>query len=98
LQVGQHEVIENNVLDLLGKLAIHFEHEQLEQLFACFQRSWGGTKHNMEKLLAFIRRLAEDDAEGRMALKVLDRLWVFAHDQETPLDIVDVSYFAAMSS
>jgi hypothetical protein len=89
-QMGKGKAIENNVLDLLGKLAVSFEHEQMEQLFVCFQRSWGGSMSNMERLLAFLCRLAEDDGDGKMALKVLDRLWAIVHDPATPIDIVNV--------
>ncbi len=59
-----------NIHALLASLAFSFEPEQLEHLFALFQRSWGGTRKEMEKLLEFIGKLAEEDSNGTMAGKV----------------------------
>lgn len=42
-------------------------------------------------MLQLVRRLAEDDKEGTMALKVLDFLWHLAHQEAVPLDIVDIA-------
>jgi hypothetical protein len=60
-QLGKHETIVNNIYDLLAKLAWHFETQQLDRLFELFQKSWGGSLKEMERLLEFIRKLAEDD-------------------------------------
>eukprot|EP00042_Codosiga_hollandica_P058700 m.888901 g.888901 ORF g.888901 m.888901 type:complete len:2301 (-) comp59937_c0_seq1:245-7147(-) len=90
-QVGKHEAIVTNIFNLLAKLANAFDTNQLDHLFRCFQLSWGGTVKNMERLIEFVRRLAEDDTEGKMALKVLDTLWTVAHDPETPNEIVTLA-------
>ena len=70
VQTGKHDAIVSNIHGLLANLAFSFEPEQLEHLFALFQRSWGGTRKEMEKMLEFIGKLAEDDANGTMAGKV----------------------------
>ena len=47
-----------------------------------------------EKLIEFIRRLAEDDKEGVMAQKVLGLLWNLSHSPECPTDILEQSLYA----
>lgn len=89
---GKHQSIINNVRDLLAKLARFFDTDQLDHLFLCFQRSWGGSVQQMRGLLEFIRRLAEDDSEGVVAPKVLDLLWNIAHNKDAPHEIMDVSF------
>jgi ubiquitin carboxyl-terminal hydrolase 9/24 len=53
-QVDKFDTIVSNIHDLLAKLAWHFDREQLEHLFLCFKKSWGGSSRNMQKLLEFI--------------------------------------------
>ena len=68
-QIGKHEAIVKNVHDLLAKLAWDFQPQQLDHLFGCFQDSWSSaSKKQREKLLALIRRLAEDDKVSYMAI------------------------------
>ena len=45
----------------------------------------------MTRMLQLVRRLAEDDSEGTMALKVLEFLWKLAHEESIPLDIVEIA-------
>jgi ubiquitin carboxyl-terminal hydrolase 9/24 len=89
-QVDKHEAIVKNVHDLLARLAWNFSAEQLDYLFQCFQRSWTHAgKRQREKLLELIRRLAEDDKEGVMAVKVLGLLWNLAHSEDCPKEIME---------
>ena len=82
---GKHEAIVKNMHELLTKLAWDFSSDQLDHLFELIQRSWNPgeselvpgmpasssvTRKQREKLLELIRRLAEDDKEGKMAQKV----------------------------
>jgi ubiquitin carboxyl-terminal hydrolase 9/24 len=91
---GKHQSIINNVRDLLAKCARLFDTDQLDHLFLCFQRSWGGSVQQMRGLLEFIRRLAEDDKEGVVAPKVLNLLWEVAHSDDAPGEITNVSTHA----
>ena len=94
-QAGKHDIIVKNIYDLLAKVAWDFSPEQLDHLFQCFQSSWNGASKSMqEKLIEFIRRLAEDDKEGVMAQKVLGLLWNLAHSPECPTDILEQSLYA----
>lgn len=89
-QAGKHDAIVKNVHDLLAKVAWDFTAEQLDHLFECFQNSWNDAqKKQREKLLELIRRLAEDDRDGRCADKVLQLLWNFARNSDIPTDIMD---------
>lgn len=45
----------------------------------------------MEKMLSLVRRLAEDDADGALAVKVLDFLWQLAHNPNVPMEIIDIA-------
>ena len=94
-QVGKHEAIVKNVHELLAKLAWDFSPEQLDHLFTRFKESWNNAnKKQREKLLALIRRLAEDDKEGEMAQKVLSLLWTLARSENCPAEIVDLALSA----
>lgn len=89
-QAGKHEAIVKNVHDLLAKLAWDFNADQLDHLFDCFQASMKtANKKQRERLLEFIRRLAEDDKNGVMANKVLKLFWTLAHSAEVPPEVVD---------
>jgi ubiquitin carboxyl-terminal hydrolase 9/24 len=89
-QSGKHEAIVKNVHDLLTKLAWDFSPPHLDHLFGHFQGSWvSASRRQREKLLELIRRLAEDDKEGVMAVKVLDLLWSLCHNDELPAEIMD---------
>lgn len=89
-QNGKHEAIVKNVHDLLTKLAWDFLPDQLDHLFGHFQSSWStASRRQQEKLLELIRRLAEDDKEGVMAVKVLDLLWSLCHNEELPAEIME---------
>ena len=89
-QTGKHEAIVKNVHDLLTKLAWDFQPEQLDHLFGHFQESWvNASRRQREKLLELMRRLAEDDKEGVMAVKVLDLLWTLCQSDELPAEIMD---------
>lgn len=46
-------------------------------------------KKQRERLLEFIRRLAEDDKNGVMANKVLKLFWNLAHSSEVPPEVLD---------
>ena len=70
IQLGKHESIVSNIYDLLAHLAFTFDSAHLDHLFTLFQESWGGSDLNKERLLEFIQRLASDDSEGKMAVKV----------------------------
>ncbi|KAL4667321.1 hypothetical protein H8959_006010 [Pygathrix nigripes] len=94
-QAGKHEAIVKNVHDLLAKLAWDFSPGQLDHLFDCFKASWtNASKKQREKLLELIRRLAEDDKDGVMAHKVLNLLWNLAHNDDVPVDIMDLALTA----
>ncbi|XP_075815088.1 ubiquitin carboxyl-terminal hydrolase 9Y-like [Microtus pennsylvanicus] len=94
-QAGKHEAIVKNVHDLLAKLAWDFSPEQLDHLFDCFKASWtNASKKQRQKLLQLIRRLAEDDKDGVMAHKVLTLLWNLAHNDDVPVDIMDLALSA----
>lgn len=89
-QAGKHEAIVKNVHDLLAKLAWDFTPEQLDHLFGCFQASMTtANKRQRERLLEFIRRLAEDDKNGVMAHKTLKLFWSLAHSAEVPQEVLD---------
>lgn len=45
-------------------------------------------KHQRERLLELIRRLAEDDKSGVMAHKVLKLFWTLAHSLEMPKEVM----------
>ncbi|XP_055334947.1 probable ubiquitin carboxyl-terminal hydrolase FAF-X [Paramacrobiotus metropolitanus] len=91
-QNGKHEAIVKNVHDLLTKLAWDFTPEQLDHLFQHFQGSWvSASRRQREKLLDLIRRLAEDDKEGIMAIKVLELLWSLCHNEELPAEIMEIA-------
>lgn len=47
------------------------------------------SKKQRERLLEFIRRLAEDDKNGVMANKVLKLFWSLAHSAEVPPEVLD---------
>ena len=79
-----------NIHELLVKLAWDFSPDQLDHLFGCFQKSWvGARKEQRDKLLDFIRNLAEDDEEGIMTSKVLELLWNLSHRDDCPLDTME---------
>jgi hypothetical protein len=59
--------------------------------FSFLPFSLGGSPKNMTRMLQLVRRLAEDDSEGTMALKVLEFLWKLAHEESIPLDIVEIA-------
>lgn len=46
-------------------------------------------KHQRERLLELIRRLAEDDKSGVMAHKVLKLFWTLAHSLEIPKEVME---------
>lgn len=46
-------------------------------------------KHQRERLLELIRRLAEDDKSGVMAHKVLKLFWTLAHSLEMPKEVME---------
>ena len=71
LQTDKHETIVHNIFELLARLTVYLDSEQLDHLFTLFKSNWGGTHQNMERLLSFVRRLAEDDNEGKVAVKVI---------------------------
>ncbi|EGD80675.1 hypothetical protein PTSG_11701 [Salpingoeca rosetta] len=88
-QEGKHGVIVDNIHDLLAHLAYHFGPEQLDHLFSLVQASWGGSDQNMMRLLRLIQRLAEEDAAGEMAHKVMEVVWSLAHNPDTSHEIAD---------
>lgn len=89
-QAGKHEAIVKNVHDLLAKLAYDFNTEQLDHLFGCFQASMkSANKHQRERLLELIRRLAEDDKSGVMAHKVLKLFWTLAHSLDMSKEVME---------
>lgn len=89
-QCGKHEAIVKNVHDLLAKLAYDFNTEQLDHLFGCFQASMKtANKHQRERLLELIRRLAEDDKSGVMAHKVLKLFWTLAHSLDMSKEVME---------
>ena len=90
-QNGKFEAIVINIHDLLAKLAWLFDSNHLDHLLLCFERTWGGSIQNMEKLLELMCRLAQDDSEGILANKVLKLLWDLAHKVDTPKQIVEVA-------
>ncbi|KPM09325.1 hypothetical protein QR98_0078590 [Sarcoptes scabiei] len=82
-QQEKHEIIVQNIHELIAKLAWNFSVEQLNHLFVCFESSWiNANKKEREKLLELMRRLAEDDQDGSMATKVLKLLWNIAYNDE----------------
>ncbi|XP_063100555.1 probable ubiquitin carboxyl-terminal hydrolase FAF-X isoform X2 [Cavia porcellus] len=94
-QAGKHEAIVKNVHDLLAKLTWDFSPEQLDHLFDCFKASWtNASKKQRENLLELICRLAEDDKDGVLAHKVLNLLWNLAHNDDMPVDIMDLALSA----
>eukprot|EP00047_Mylnosiga_fluctuans_P003754 m.230773 g.230773 ORF g.230773 m.230773 type:complete len:2224 (-) comp12113_c0_seq1:1381-8052(-) len=90
-QLGKHETIQSNIFELLAHLAWHMDSDHLDHLFSLFQQSWGGSAHSMERLLHFVRKLGEDDSQGKVATKVLDVLWRLARDRSTPHEIVQLA-------
>ncbi len=61
-----------NIFDLLAHLAFSLDSAQLDHLFTLFQSSLGSG--NTERLLEFVQRLATDDSEGKLAVKVCPAL------------------------
>ena len=90
-QSGQHASVVTNVFDLLARLAVLLEPAHLDQLFQCVSKSVGGPVRSIERTIDFLRRLAEDDVNGKMAGNVLELLWKLAHDVESPNEVVEVS-------
>lgn len=90
-KLDKHEIIVKNIHDLIAKLAWNFSPNQLNFLFSCFKSSWSNaSKKEREKLLELMRKLAEDDKDGSMAVKVLSLLWNIAYnDDEVDSEIVD---------
>lgn len=79
---------------MLAYLACRFNTQQLDHLFALVEKSWGGSEQNMARLLHLVQQLAEEDADGNMASKVMELVWSLAHSQDTSSITVEAAITA----
>lgn len=85
-QSGKHEVITQNIHQLIIHLAWNFSAEQWDYFFKSFHTSWeSGTKKEREKLLELARCLSDND---KIAGTILDILWALTFDAKSNLDII----------
>lgn len=86
-QIGKHEVIVNNLHNLITRLAWTFTSNHLDHLFDCLKSSWiDVSKKEKEKFLELMIKLTEDDKDGALAQKVSDLLWNLALNNETDIE------------